>query len=59
MKYRVAVGERIFAELQEKEKAIDLAKCCSGVYQGKICRLVTQKWTTVKGTPEFMNGKEI
>lgn len=59
MKYRVAVGERIFTELDDKEKAIDLAKNCSGVYQGKICRLVTQKWTTLKGTPEFINGKEI
>ena len=59
MEYRIAVGDRIFATVEDKNKAVELAKNCSGVFQDKKCRLITKKWETVKGTPEYVNGKEV
>lgn len=59
MMYRVTVGDRSFADCDTKQKAIDLAKTCSKVYQTKECKVVHKNMNQVKGTATYLNGEEI
>ena len=59
MMYRVAVGNRIFGIYPNKAQAIEVAFNVSCVYPDLRCRIVYKNWNDYRGTPVYINGKEI
>ena len=57
--YTVTVNNRPFRSFSIRTEAIDMARLASEFFAGDICRVTHKNGNTVKGTPTFVNGKEI